>query len=239
MKIFIAAATTGMVHAHFAQAVFDIKTDLAEHAIDCHLSLAGGSDVVFLRNILAARFLEDPKATHLFFLDTDMSVYGGIVRRMIGLNKPVIGAIYPRKDIDWPRIVQCARTSNLPFDRVVAQSQKYILFQESQRVSIKDGMCDLDGVGMGATLIRRDVFEAVKRIASQRRSSARTRSYDVKGDVWGFFDTIDRGELDPLSEDFSFCRRVKQCGMSVTGLCDVNVGHVGQIRIGFEFAKSL
>jgi hypothetical protein len=50
---------------------------------------------------------------------------------------------------------------------------------------------------------------------------------------------MDLGDGDHLSEDYAFCQRVREAGMTVMGLADMPVGHVGRHIYGTSFLDHL
>src|SRR5208282_714146 len=53
-----------------------------------------------------AAFLDNPAATHLLFVDADISFEPQQVERLLRFDKDFAGALYPLKSIDWDFIPQ-------------------------------------------------------------------------------------------------------------------------------------
>ena len=60
------------------------------------------------RNILASRFLDDPTATHLLFIDADIGFDPSQVARMLRFDADVVAGMYPLKLHDWSSGMQHA-----------------------------------------------------------------------------------------------------------------------------------
>lgn len=74
------------------------------------------------------------------------------------------------------------------------------------------GLIEVDGTGGAFLLVRREVFEKIG-----------------KGGWWD--------QRDDISEDLSFCRRVKEAGHQIFVDCGVEVGHLGQVVVDRAFAE--
>ncbi len=53
------------------------------------------------RNTLVARFMDRPTATHLLFVDADITYLPSQVIRMIAFGQDVVAGMYPLKTHDW------------------------------------------------------------------------------------------------------------------------------------------
>ncbi len=53
------------------------------------------------RNTLVTKFLDQPTATHLMFIDADISFQPALVFRMAAFDKDVVAGMYPLKIRDW------------------------------------------------------------------------------------------------------------------------------------------
>ena len=53
------------------------------------------------RNSLVAKFLDQPTATHLMFVDADISYQPAQIFRMAAFDKDVVAGMYPLKTRDW------------------------------------------------------------------------------------------------------------------------------------------
>ena len=100
------------------------------------------------RNMVCEAFLEST-ATHLLFSDTDIVFQPNDVRFLLEARKPIVGALYYG-------ILVGNLTSTFP----VALSYQEGTLQSLDKAP--DSLTRVDAVGMGLTLVRRDVIEALK-----------------------------------------------------------------------------
>jgi len=57
------------------------------------------------RNNLIAKAMNDPLATHFFFIDADISWNEIDVLKLLLANKPIIGGVYPLKKYNWNNLI--------------------------------------------------------------------------------------------------------------------------------------
>jgi hypothetical protein len=93
-NVLIATPTPGSVKASYTETIARTLINLTSGGIGVAYMFAEGGDLIIQRNNLAARFLAQPRATHLFFVDGDMSFEPTLCRRMLDSDKAVIGAVY-------------------------------------------------------------------------------------------------------------------------------------------------
>jgi hypothetical protein len=171
------------------------------------------------RSTLVAAFLDNPAATHLLFVDADISFEPQQVERLLKFDKDFSGALYPLKSLDWDLIPQrCVeRGENV---RQAALSYVGTFCSEEDRKQEGDFVTGIY-VGGGFQLIRRSavlqMIEAYpethfRRVHSLPMSGAR-RDTPQSSNLFALFDCI----IDPetgvyLSEDYSFCLRWRKIG---------------------------
>ena len=74
---------------------------------DVTLSMLGYDALISrARSTLVAAFLDNLEATHLLFVDADISFEPQRVERLLKFNRDFTGALYPIKAIDWDLIPQ-------------------------------------------------------------------------------------------------------------------------------------
>ena len=93
-NVLIATPTPGEVKAGYTETIARTLINLTSGGIGVAYMFAEGGDIIIQRNNLAARFLAQPKATHLFFVDGDMTFEPTLCRRMLDSDKAIIGAVY-------------------------------------------------------------------------------------------------------------------------------------------------
>ena len=138
VHVMIATPSPGVVRAGYVRTLVATIADLTQNGVGSSYSISEGGDVAHQRNLLAARFLKS-EATHLFWIDSDMSFEGGLCRRMLAARKPVVGAVYCTKEHNPDR-------------------RAWHEWSADAAVEVRGGLAPIDTLAFGVILVRRDVF---------------------------------------------------------------------------------
>ncbi|MEM8754107.1 MAG: hypothetical protein AAGF90_14100 [Pseudomonadota bacterium] len=241
MRTVIATPTAGgTVTAAYAQTLVAATSALTDHGADYRLLTIDGADVATARNLLAHSFLSDPSATHILFIDSDMAIDAAVFARLLKLDAPIVGAAYAERGIDLGALHSAmAEERNLPRARALASN--FTIRMAPGEATVRDGFVEVASFGFGCVLIRRAVFGAlVDRALVEPFVSSRLKRLGIEGTVWSFFGEIALDDGGRLSEDFSFCRRVRSLGdVPLLAYVGPGVGHVGQFTYGGPFIERL
>lgn len=158
------------VNATFA---YDLAS-LFAYDKDVFFLITQGSLLSAQRNSLVTKALE-MGATHVLFIDSDMRFPANIAELLGKRDKDIIGA-------------NCIQRGD---------NTKWTAFKDGQFVQsqMKRGEEEVDSIGMGVTLIKREVFEKMKQ-------------------PW-FFCPFDKQENRIVGEDVYFCTLAREAGFSV------------------------
>ena len=154
------------------------------------------------RNYLVNKFLEDPRNEWLLFVDDDMAPYSDLVT-MIDHGEKVVSGL------------TCAWQNEKPAPLLMKYQDGNMEMYDRQSVedvlSGEGGLIEVDGVGAACLLIHREVLEKVK-------------------PPWFKFEYDDKGRVIK-SEDYRFCKAVKDAGYKIYVDPDNIVGHCKKIDI--------
>lgn len=155
------------------------------------------------RNVCCMKTLE-LGCSHLFFLDSDVIPPADAIMRLIAHDKPLVSGVYARR----------SPPHGVP---VMMRGGRWVLPHELPR----SGLFEVDVVGAGCMLIRRDLLEAFK----PQRADAGRHWFDWR---------VDHARSDKyppdyyMSEDFTFNLHVKKTlGIPTLVDCGVVCRHVG------------
>jgi len=179
----------------------------------------------------------DSGADGILFVDADTSFDPLAVLDMIDSGKDVIGAIYPKKSINWNLV----REAVLAGETDLAKYSGYFIGRSiPQGVGIKlDEPVAVDGVGTGLMYISRRVFEEMAPSCKTYKDVTTKNGQTIVRDITQFFDMQfnEHGEL--LGEDYYFCEKWKQMGGEVYAAPWVNTAHHGDYAFSGSFAEVL
>ena len=207
----ISAATFMTTHA--------LQQAFAQKSIAGSVSTLSFPDIAELRSMATTIWYDTmPDNQYLLFIDSDMGFSPEMVLDMLHFDEPIVGAIYPQR--------------NLPTSWAGSGTGE----TTTQR---RGNFMEVEGVGMGVTLIRRDVISTMMqkfpelvdtRIALQPyakilQSAGANRLIRV-------FDKMTIPDRGVVSEDLSFCIRWRQCGGQVWAAVGYRISHVGPYDYG-------
>ena len=180
------------------------------------------------RSAIVAGVLDNPKATHLLFIDADITFTPEQIERLIAFDKDVTAAMYPVKSYDWANMPARAQAGE-PLQRAglvyAAEHCKGI------HLKTEGGFATAEYAGTGCLLIKRHVLEQMIKAYPETKFEA-VHGFPVErpmtNNLYALFDCI----IDPntghyLSEDYSFCRRWRQLGGDIWIDLESKLTHVG------------
>lgn len=226
MNILLATPTYGGLGAEYVSSMMRLQSWLGAAGVQSRVVFNAMTEVARSRNVLATHFWENPQFTHLLFVDSDMSFAPEAVGALIGAQRPLIGAVYPKRQLDLERLVASARR-HADARTAIAAALEWVVVPGAGSADVVDGRCKVDGVGMGLCLIERSVFARLMETGRISRDSLPPVAPLNQGPALGFFDVIatDRGSIP---EDLAFCARWRDwCGGEVWAQLDQEIGHVG------------
>jgi hypothetical protein len=170
------------------------------------------------RDDLASEFMQTD-CSHLMFIDADIGFDAKDILSMVDADKDVICGLYPRKGIDWDQVAQAAR-DDVPTQELPKHSGSFPINALNGK-NITEAMdssgqqpVEVRNAGTGFMLIKREVLESLVDKVPQYFAV-------VDGLVTSkvrkqYFDTsIDPADNVLLSEDFHFCKLVRDNGFKV------------------------
>lgn len=178
-------------------------------------------DIVDVRNIyLTLWFDKHPQATHLLFVDADMQFEPNLVVDMLKAGVPLIGCLYPKKrwPIEW---VGSAHPDN---------------------PAPENGLLELEAVGCGVMLIRRDCVENMLAkgnvpVLEDLSKTGLAHMVDTPFKrILRCFDKITDESGRYLSEDYSFCHRHRASGGKVYAAIEHVICHIGHEQFAARYS---
>ncbi len=193
--------------------------------------LAGDSLISRARSTLVARFLDNPRATHLFFIDADISFGPDQALRLLDFDKDFVAGQYPLKQIDWQSL-PARVVRGEPLD---AAGLSYVGKAETgPGLRCDNGFVTGRYAGTGFQLIKRNVLERMIAAYPElkfRKIDTLTNETPSSDNLCALFDCMIDGETGTyLSEDYSFCRRWRAIGGEIWLDLRSRLSHTGPQR---------
>jgi hypothetical protein len=187
----------------------------------------GDALITRARASLVSRFLDDPAATHLLFIDADIGFEPEQVLRLIECGADMCAAVYPIKRIDWDKV-----KSTIEADRPnpAAAALKYVFeVDDPNAVTASAGFVKVRYAGTGFLMIRR---EALERMCARYPELRYKRDHSIDAasssdNRFALFECMIAEDGTYLSEDFAFCKRWIDMGGEIWADLNSKLQHVG------------
>ena len=222
----------GLVHQGYMESIIALMVYGSQNNFDMTLALNGHDSLITRsRNKIVATFLDMPQATHLLFIDADISFKPEAVHRLLQLDVDVAAGMYPIKNIDWPRLRQNLKPDTGEQDlRELGLNFVGTPLGASERES-RDGFVTASYAGTGFMLIKRRVLERmITAYPETKYEVAHTypRVAKQSPNQYALFDClIEKGTNIYLSEDFAFCQRWRALGGKIWLDTQTRLTHTG------------
>lgn len=213
----------GQMCTEYTQSLLALKEACMQYGIKMTCIFLGNESLIQRgRNTIAHHFLQMEDATHLMFIDADQRFRANDIALMIKADKGIIGGPVPMKGIDWNRVRQGA-VLNHP--NLAALTGIFNLNKlEGHDMVSPDQPFQVEHIGTGFMLIRRDVFEDLKPHTQTYTNGGASIAPD--DEVHDFFRVqVEDGKL--LSEDYHFCHEYRKHGGTVWAAPWCELGHFG------------
>jgi len=212
-------AYEGMCRMGYVESLLALTINLMQRGVGIHFTTSKGAMVVPGRNLCVDYFLNKTDATHLLFIDSDMTWRTNDMLRLLDHSDlDIVGAMCPRKDYDWNRIAQIAR------ERPDIAPADLPLYGARQVLDIDvrtDDIIEVNAIGAGIVLIRRDTFDALRSAHPEWLQAGNS----IHAGTYAYFG----GErnADGVSEDVAFCLDARALGKKVYACPWLRIGHIG------------
>jgi len=194
------------------------------------------------RNSLAHDFLQT-ECTHLMFIDADIGFHPSHIVPMIDADKDIICGIYPKKEINWPKVEEAVK-DGVPMQELHKHTGSFVVNLVGGALSQEGNLHDpmqIENGGTGFMLIKRNVFETLAPLVPEYVNDMwrATDTEDTKVIKEFFATSIDDesgGRL--LSEDYHFCKIARKAGFTIWAAPWVTLEHHGTYCFSGQLARS-
>lgn len=216
----------GMATGVFIQSLLDLNAVFAQHGIKLSCAFMFNESLITrARNNLTHQFLESD-ATHLLFIDADMKFRAIDILHMLHVDKELIVAICPKKEINWVSVREAVHRNEPDLSRYTGSFVVNLLGgTPTVSVPINEPFPVAAG-GTGIMLIKRVVFDKLKKKTPKFRNDM--GHMEPGREVYQFFtESIDKESGRLLSEDYHFCHAWRKIGGTVWAAPWCAIGHFG------------
>jgi hypothetical protein len=218
----------GFVKAGFASSLANLISDLGRRQIDCKFLNVSAAALPQQRDSIAHIFMQNKHFSHLLFIDSDMWFPADLAFRLLSFDKPIVGTVYARRELDFPGMKK-KLASGASFEDAFARSFSYIVKPANKSYPDEGDLISVGGFGMGFVLIRADCLKRIKATCKLERYAGASGEQ-----IHGFF-----LPLKGLSEDMSFCNRWHvQCGQPLWAYAKADILHIGDFSFGGPYDQA-
>jgi hypothetical protein len=162
---------------------------------------------------------------------------------MVAFDMPVVGAVYPKRNIDLRRVAKHAAES-VPADLAIARAQQYVFRPPRGKGEWKrqDGFLEVEACGAGILLIQRSCIETVLRLMPDISDTTAKKTSPIAKELDRLIRAFDILHIDGsrLSEDYSFCHRWKHlCAGEIWASIAHEIVHIGLHQFKGRYADTL
>ena len=107
-KIFVGTPCYGgMISVNYFESCLRLMSECSLNKVGLQFGTIGNESLVTrARNTLVQLFMDHTEYTHLLFIDADIGFSERTVMRMLELDEEVVTGVYPRKTIDWTKVIR-------------------------------------------------------------------------------------------------------------------------------------
>ena len=233
----------GLLHNGFFQSMLELSINFTKLQIPFEMMTIGNESLIQrARNGIVAKFMGDKTATHLMFIDADITFSWISIVKLLLSGKELSGGCYPKKCFNWDKIKHnIAKNADYKDDELMARSLDYVFnpiyHKEGENVVIRldNGMAQVKDIGTGFMLIRRSAINKMMDKFPDTKYRNNVAGYGQGSNCADdfFYSLFDCG-IDPvsrvyLSEDYLFCKRWIDIGGELWLDIGTNLNHTGLI----------
>ena len=233
----------GLLHNGYFQSMLELSINFTKLNIPFEMMTIGNESLIQrARNGIVAKFMGDAYATHLMFIDADITFSWLSIVKLLLNNKELSGGCYPKKCFNWDKIIHhTQKNPNLKDDELMAKSLDYVFnpiyHKEGDNVVIKldNGMAQVKDIGTGFMLIRKSVINKMILKYPETKYRNNVAGYSQgQNSADDYFYSLFDCMIDPvsrvyLSEDYLFCKRWIDIGGELWCDLNTNLNHTGLI----------
>jgi hypothetical protein len=229
-QLFIATPTAnGVAMTGYVEALAAMVIRLASRGIPVTFRALDGENLILQRNLLVQEFLRSD-ATHLLFVDSDLTFPPDLCERLLATGKPFIGTAYPKRRLDLAALR--AGLERGEFQTAVALAYDWNLHVINGTVTVSRGLAKVEALPGGFLLIARSVFDL---ILSRGAAPLMAGGVDPPR---AFFRELRSGD-SLIDLDYAFCMTHARCGGEAWLYVDAEIGHIGDDRTAPAFSALL
>ena len=240
----------GMCHVDYLHCLLATMERFRTFGIDLKVEFCKNDSLVSrARNNLVAKAMNNPRTTHIMFIDSDISWDPNNIINLLLSDKQLVGGIYPLKYYDWKDLI---KDKNNPYNSNVIQSWitrknqsqfrdaisdealvqhkllRYNVNYINNTLNIEKNLAEVRHLATGFMMFKRDVIEKMSRAFPSTKYVDDVQFLSGTENDFAFA-LFDCGVVDDhyMSEDWMFCERWRQMGGKIFIDVSIPLSHSG------------
>lgn len=228
ISLFIGTPVHSEVHMDYFVSMVNLQKECVTNGIPISIQCTKSSLVTQGRQIIVSDFL-NTDASHLLFIDSDISFSVETIKRMIAADKDIILTPYPLKDFNSEKALKKIKEGSTLDLKLI--SNQYALGLINNTLNCNNGIAEIERGPAGCMLIKREVF--IKLIEKYPNHIIKQHlliggKSVLRENLYNFFDTFwNEKDNTYTGEDFYFCKLCRDVGFKVYALVDEYITHHG------------
>lgn len=249
----------GICFVNFAQCLINTKELLAFFDIPLKIVFCKGDSLISrARNNLVAKAMNDPKMTHMMFIDNDITWSPVDVLKLMISDKDLIGGIYPLKHYHWDRLLPTEKcpdrvgallekkrssplAANLTDSDAIQNSLlKFNVNYLARHIEIDQNLAEVRHIATGFMMFKRSVITTMSTHYANTKYTDDVNFLENEENRYAYA-LFDCGVVDNhyLSEDWMFCNRWTLIGGSIWVDVSIDLMHTGVADYKGSYMASL
>ena len=231
----------GMCQTGYLQSIIELVANFTKLNIPFDIMTIGNESLIpRARNGIVAKFMANKDATHLMFIDADITFSWISIIKLLLSDKELSGGCYPKKMLNWEKLkYHIKENPDIDNNTLLSKSLDYVFnpvyFRNGDNLvaQVENGLVKVKDIGTGFMLFKKSVIETMffKYPELQYKNNV-AGYYTENTNVEDYFYTLFDTEIDPeskvyLSEDYLFCKRWRECGGELWLDLSTNLNHTG------------
>ena len=209
VKLFISTPCyNALMTVHYTISLLNLMKFCSMNGIDFVLDFLGNDSLITrARNRSLEKFL-NTDCTHLLFIDSDIGFPADCIKDLLTFDKDVVGCCYPKKEINFDRLLYSVTTEHESKESLQSRCLNFVfnrIYNDEGIPIEKDNFFKVKHIGTGFMLIKRDIIE---KLSEKHKELIILNGENENKPVCALFTCMIKNK-EFLSEDYSFCERVK------------------------------
>ena len=251
-----------MCHLNYVSCLIQTMNVLKQYNIDVMVEFCKNDSLVSrARNNLVAKAMNDPKMTHIMFIDSDISWEPISIMKLLVDDKNIVGGVYPLKHYSWERLltdpqnpyktnilqswIQSKDASQLKTivsneDLIKHKLLSYNINYLDNFLKIDENLAKVRHTATGFMMIKRDTIENMMKGFPHTKYTDDVKFLKPEENRFAFA-LFDCGVEDDhyYSEDWLFCHRWQKMGGDIYIDVSINLTHSGMEDYCGSFIASI